>query len=409
MKEKKVRVTVKKGGQQTIKKQIEQMVMLLLAISLTLVGIISCILNYTSTVSIVKESMKTTAQVAAEGVRYRLKATMNLVEIIGTVPRLSDGTVSNEEKKTLINDYLKEYNWKSTNLVGTDGISVLDDLNISDRKYFGKAVSGETAISEPVLSKETGELVITVAAPVWKDGNQGSEVVGVVVVAIDANQLSDVVRAINISKNGSAYIIDEQGNTVAHPDLELVRNSSNTIEDSAKDASLKTIAKMEQKMIAGETGVGNYRYGGTSKYMGYAPVGLNGWSLAVTAPSGDFMSGTVTSIIIIVALLIAALLIGVFLARRFGETIGGAIRKCAERLELLAQGDLSTEVPQVDSKNETKTLVDSTVRIVDTQQKVIHDLNYLLSEMADGNFCNQNPDRGGSIYRRISSASAFYP
>lgn len=376
-----------KSGVVSIQQEIQTSMILLLVVSLLLVGVVTCVLNYGSSVSQMESSMKVTAQVAAEQVKYRLGKTMSLVEVMGTVPTFSSADVSVDEKIALAQTYANAYNWAGISIVGTDGKSIEgDDVDVSDRAYFPRAVGGVTSISDPVYSKATGDQVIVVAAPIWADGQMNSEVTGVICVTMDAAALSNVVESIQISSHGSAYMLDGSGNTIAHENQELVASASNTIKEAETDSSLKAIAALEQKMISGSTGVGHYRYGGHGKYMGYAPVGVNGWSLAVVAPTTDFIGGTVLSMIATLVMLLIATICGVQIARKKGSQIGGAVNQCSERLKLLAQGDLETPVPQIDTKNETKDLADSTTEIVAQLQGIIGDIRHLLSGMADGNF-----------------------
>ena len=376
-----------KGGAMTISKEIQRAMVLLLAVSLPLLGVVTCTLNYRSTVSELESSMKVTAQVAAEQVKYRLGKTTSLVEMMGTLPQLSAEDVSVEEKLQLAQSFADNYSWAGVNIVDTDGKSIDgSDIDVSDRAYFPRAVGGVTSLSDPVFSKDTGKQVIVVAAPIWADGQLNSEVTGVICVTLDASSLSTVVGSIRISDNGSAYMLDGSGNTIAHENADLVASSSNTIKEAESDSSLKSIAALEQKMISGASGVGHYRYGGVKKYMGYAPVGLNGWSLAVVAPISDFLGDTILGIIITIAFLIVSVLGGIRIARKRGAHIGDAVKLCSDRLKLLAQGDIDTPVPAINTENETKILADSTTEIVTHLQGIIRDIHHLLSGMADGNF-----------------------
>ncbi|HAX51418.1 MAG TPA: methyl-accepting chemotaxis protein, partial [Lachnospiraceae bacterium] len=95
---------------------------------------------------------------------------------------------------------------------------------------------------------------------------------------------------------------------------------------------------------------------------------------------------TFKGLIVIAVSTVIILLFGALMARRTGKHIGEAISLCTERLKLLAVGDLTTEVPDIKSKNETLVLSQSTSAIVYAQQTIIGDVSYLLSEMAEGNF-----------------------
>lgn len=371
----------------TIRSEVQKTIIFLVTISLLLVGILSCVLNFISTISTLKQNMTETAQTAAEEIHQQLKATMNLVEILGSVARLSSEEVPVEENKAFLERYQDYYGWSFSMVVDANGVSKFDgEMNVSEEKYFKEAMAGITAISDPIYSEETGGLAVVIAAPLWERGLQGTTVVGSVVVGMDASFLSDVVREVQVSKNGSAYIINGAGDTIAHPNYELVTGASNTIKESENNSKLKKLATLEGRMINGETGFGQYNYGGSSKMLAYAPVGLNEWSLAVTAPFTDFIAISIISIIITIALLIAAVIVATILAKMLGAYLGDPIQKCADRLRLLAEGDLETEMPEISTQNETMILVDSTATIVASMQKIIGDVKYLLTEMAGGNF-----------------------
>lgn len=385
--------TQKQGGRSviekktTIKSEIQKNIIILITVSLVLVGGISCWLNYSSTQSTLEQSMQETAKQAADKIEYQLKATMNLVEVIGSIARLSNESIALEDKQELLEGYRVNYNWTNASISDQTGENIFNSsINISDREYFKEAMTGVTTISDPIYSMDTGELIITVASPLWDNGKQNTTVVGVVFITIDAMVLSDVMSALKVSENGEAYIINAGGDTIAHPDYEIVKVAGNTIEDAKTDKSLKQFAALEEKMIRGESGYGQCKEEGQQKILAYAPVGINGWSLAVTCPINDFISSSIISIVITLALLAGTLVISVIVARRMGIAIGEPINKCADRLALLAEGDLDTPVPDLQTKDETLILVDSTRIMVDRIKNIIGDADYILAEMADGNY-----------------------
>ncbi|MGC4018646.1 MAG: methyl-accepting chemotaxis protein [Muricomes sp.] len=376
-----------------IKREIQRIIISLLAAALVLAGGISCYLNYISTANALKGNMPITASEAAKEVKARLDSSMNTVEMLGTIPQLSSDTLSSVQKQALLDRYKDNYNWDTVFITDRNGANSTSNLEVSEGKYLETALSGTTAISDPVYNKTEGKLTIVIAAPLWKDGKQNTQIVGTVGVSIDAMFLTNIVSDIKVSKNGGAYIIDSNGRTIAHENFDLVINEENDIEAVKEDPSLKQIAALEKKMTQGQSGFGKYTYNGKSKYLAYAPVRLNGWSLAITTPTSDYMDSTVKGLIIIAVSSVIILILGAYMARRIGTHIGGAVGACTDRLKLLATGDLTTEVPEIKSKNETLILAQSTSDIVHSQRTIIGDVSYLLSEMAEGNF---------NIHSRIS-------
>lgn len=378
---------LKKAYHESIKGKITVSVLALVIISLMILGIVSSVLNSHSTNSTLERNMAATAKVASERVEWEMTSYRNLAADLGLMARLSNEDVSVEEKQEIIDERVKANELVRGNILDKNGISIFSGEDFSDRDYFQKAMKGESCVSEPLMSKVTGKISIIIAAPIWKDGTLGTEVTGVVYIVPEETFLNDIMVSINVSKNGSAYMLDSQGNVVAHKNMELVEKQDNSIEEAKTNSKLKPVAKLEEKMIAGESGFGTYRYGGIKKIMAYAPIeNSSGWSIAITAPVSDFNIETIVGIVLTILIMGTAIAIAVVMVKRLAENIGTPIRMCAERLETLAKGDLHTEIPQITSEDETRVLADATQTIVDGMGKMIGDIKYLLGAMADNNF-----------------------
>lgn len=377
----------KEKMQKTIKTKITVTVLAIVIISMYLLGSISIYLNYSSTMSTLEQNMTEAAELASERVQWELQSYLNLVTNLGATARIAKDSATVEEKQTIIDERVKAYDMERGNILDKDGTSIFSGEDFSDRAYFQAAIKGETYVSEPLISKVTGDLTVIIAAPLWKDGLIDTEVIGVVYIVPHETFLNDIVTSIQISKNGSSYMLDGSGTVIAHKNMELVTTQDNSIEASKTDSSVKSVAKLEERMVAGETGFGTYKYGGVNKLLAYAPVdGTNGWSIAITAPLSDFISETIIGIIITVVLIVFSIFIAIILVRRLANAIGEPIKLCANRLELLAEGDLHTEVPAIKSKDETLILANATEKIVEGMEKIIGDIKYLLQSMAEDNF-----------------------
>lgn len=371
----------------TIKAEIQKSIILLVAISLVIVGVVAAWMNFSSMESVLEQSMEETVEESAAVVENKLEANMNLVEVVGSIARLSNPETALEDKQSLLDGYVEAYGWEAATVTDTAGVSIFNsETNMGTTEFFKKAMNGETALSDPIYDGTTGALTIYCAAPLWEGGRFNTSIVGTVVATLDGSMLSAIVKDIKISNNGSAYIINSEGNTIAHHNYDLVTSESNTVKELQNNSSLKQLAALETKMMNGESGFGKYRYEGVSKYMAYMPIGMNGWSLAVTAPVSDFIRATIFSIMSIFISLVITIAVAIVMARRLGTAIGDPINQCAERLKLLAEGDLASDFPEISTQNETFILADSTKTIVSRMQEIIGDIAYLLAEMAKGNF-----------------------
>lgn len=356
-------------------------------IAALLCGGVGIITNYTNTRSLLSSDLETTANLAAERVSYELASYKNTVEALGMFPQLSDSTVSVATKQSLVQQWASQYGMVRGNLLDMNGNSLFDGNNYSDREYFQQAIKGNPWISTPTISKITGELSIMVAAPVWQGGVYGSQVVGVLYFVPPETFLNDIMSTIQITEHSGAYMIDQDGTTIADTDLSTVA-VQNIETESETDSSLSDLAAIHSNMRAGNSGCGQYKSSdGISKQIGYAPVpDTDGWSIAVTTYTNDVLGATYQSILLAVIFLALVLVASVFFSIRLAKGISQPIHACAQRLTLLMQGDLTSPSPKFDREDEIGILSNATIRIVDSLKQLFGDIQYLLGEMAKGNF-----------------------
>ena len=362
---------------------------LTVAISLFTLGGFACIMIYNSTVNLVYSSMTASAQVAAERAYWEMRSYTNIARELGTMSQLSDSSTSDSELSEIVQQIIERHELQKCNIIKPNGES-FDGNNYSDREYFQNAMKGNVTVTEPIVSRVTGELMIIIAAPIWKNGITDGETAGCITIVPDPEFLNDIVRSIKVSDNCGAYIIDKNGNTIADLDSDLVKRGENIEQLAAADTSgqagYKTLAKAHESMRAGESGVARYTLNGVSKFLSYAPIqGSNGWSLAVYAPTGDFMDSTSRAIVMTVILLIAACVVSAFISVCLGKKIGSSVKVCTERIEKLAVGDLTSQVPEIHSKDETGRLSEATKTVVSNLNNIISDIGRILESMSTGN------------------------
>ena len=370
----------------SIRMKIVACMLIAILTSLVIVGGISAWLNYTSTIDTLGQTMTEMADTAAERIEEELNAYKNIAYVTGCIPTLSDRTATVEEKRAVVENQALSHGLQRGNIIGLDGISILDGKDYSDRAYVKSAMKGETAVSEPLVSKITGQLSIMVSAPIWEGGVPGKKVAGVVYFVPNETFLNDIVASLQVSPNGSAYILNNAGYTIAHKNMDNVKNRENTQEDAKTDKKLKDLADLEVRMTLGESGFGRYEYGGSRKFLAFSPIeGTEGWSLAINAPTKDFTQSTVNGIIITIILMVVFLAISSYMAYRLARQIGEPVKDCAQRLRLLAEGDLDTPVHEIHTGDETQILADSARTLVRGFRLMIQDMDEMLAEMSRGN------------------------
>ncbi|HBR32344.1 MAG TPA: hypothetical protein DD733_09705, partial [Clostridiales bacterium] len=262
-----------------------------------------------------------------------------------------------------------------------------DSIEISGRVYFQKAIKGENYISEPLIRSGDDNLVVVYAVPI--KGRDG-KIIGTLSAVRNAAELTEMVKEITYGEKGSAYMIDSQCTTIAHKDYELVMNYDNDIKTAEKDPEaakkLAELISLERKMMAGETGVGEYSYGGTEKYMAYTPVKGTTWSIALTAPKSEVFQQITRLTIILATIAILCLVLGVILAIFIGRGFKKPIQLAAQQAHIFAGGDFSKDLSDeyLKRKDEIGVLAESFQALTENINELVSNISIASEQVATG-------------------------
>lgn len=148
---------------------------------------------------------------------------------------------------------------------------------IADRDYFQKAmVSGETVISDPLISRGSGQQSIVVAAPI----KNGGQVVGLMGGTVNISDLTKIVTSERVGQIGYAFMVQDDGQLIAqsNPEFKLTYNA-------LKEGNMSLdFHSAIRKMIRGETGVTLSNLNNQDTYIAFAPIPNVKWSLGVVVP-----------------------------------------------------------------------------------------------------------------------------
>lgn len=212
-----------------------------------------------------------------------------------------------------------------------------DVLDLSDRSYVQKALSGEANLSDVIISRATNQAVLMYAAPITRNG----QVVGAIIGQRDGNALQSITNSMGFGDNGYAYLVNQNGVIVAHPNREYVMEQFNPIEVSKTDASFNEHAKSIENILENVTGTGTYRYMGDDMYVAFDPVEGTDWILINTAFQSEIYS-SVRDLTIFLILLIVLVFIGaVLLSIVIGRSIARPIKIATDQLEVQSNLDFT--------------------------------------------------------------------
>lgn len=206
--------------------------------------------------------------------------------------------------------------------------------NVGDRDYFKPVIGGKRAVSNLLVSKTTQQKIVVVAVPVM--GGDG-RVIGLVAGTFVPETIYKLIAGTKFGETGYAYMVDQTGMIMAHPDEKYVMNANITKMDS------ESLNKAGKNMLEKKEGVDEYVYG-EDKLVAYAPVKGTGWIVAVTAPTREVYDLTQIMRRINLLVIAAVVIVIIPLALLISRQISRPIVALSQMADVVATGKLQVDI-----------------------------------------------------------------
>ncbi|MBM1203764.1 methyl-accepting chemotaxis protein [Pseudomonas fragi] len=269
----------------------------------------------------------------------RILLAQNLAEAIALTPE--SGQVANLlEQKTLSNTFMSVYFGDSQG-----GFTIRPDSKMPDgydprtRPWYKDALnSSSSSLTKPYIDAATGQMVITIGAPVKKAG----QTLGVVGADMTLQAITDSINALNFNGMGYAFLINADGEILVHPDKSLVTKN------------LKDIYPQDTPAIT--TDLSEIQVNGKARIVTFAPVkglGSANWYIGLSvdkeqafAALSEFRTSAIIATVIAVVSIIALLGLLIRLLMQPLHVMTRAMQNIAE-----GEGDLTRRLA-VESQDE---------------------------------------------------------
>ncbi len=209
--------------------------------------------------------------------------------------------------------------------------------SIADAPYFQQALNGVTNISEIASSKVTNLPVVPIATPI-RISDSGT-IVGVYVILINISFLNEVITDERVGLTGYAFVLDQKGEVIAHPEVKYILKLN-----ALQDAGMKDLAA---GMVGGKTGVGLFSFEGQRKKAGYAPVKSVGWSVALSMDETEdtyiLTAAGLRNLFLVISA--GALIVAFFIYLLFSRSITIPLAKSVAFAQAIALGDFAQRLP----------------------------------------------------------------
>ena len=295
-------------------------------------------------------------------------------------------------------------------IVDTTGIAKYSDgteLDLSDRPYIQRALSGKSTFSEVLISRYTNQPVIMIALPIVNNNH----VEGALIARLKIDFLSDFAALRSYNKQGNAYIISDAGSFISPPQGEIFQDFLN-LDDLFKNHSdfidFKDFIERNDHL---KSGYDRFNYQGQGYLTGFSKVKDTSWTIYISLNQEEALEplNRLTNILIIG--LISTSLVSAIAAWIFIRGLTKPIESLDQLMDQGAGGNLNIRF-ESKSKDEIGRLGDSFNRMMDkiktlTQYDALTGLlnQHVLESEIDKKIQDKNPKPFGLIMVAITQFS----
>jgi methyl-accepting chemotaxis protein len=297
-----------------------------------------------------------------------IERTQDIVTLSG-IARIS--SMDPETASAAIKQYYRLWGgYETIFLTGMDGISIAtsDDnpLDVSDRNYFKEAIAGRVSISEPIVSRATGHLVIVFVSPIRSSGGL---IVGVIGETVPVSSITQLLAQNRTGETSESYLINSEGYFVTTPRFVNEMKDAGLINDQAElTYQLQTTASKE--LQAARSGKGIY-----TNYLGKQVIGQYTWlselklGLISEKQTSEANSASNRLATISIIMILLSIVLVTFAAYMIARDITRPVRLMAKTANRLALGDIDQEF-QYESKDEYGILAESIHSMIGYQREM---------------------------------------
>lgn len=334
--------------------------------------------------NILLDSLQPMARQSAKTVEANIHLLADRMMTIADDPRM-DGAAGNDADAELIRKNREEvlseaaeiyelYTIALYDLEGNLLQGIKDAPESLDSSFFSLLLETDNLTTDPSTIFQ-GNLGITMGMPVKENGETSMYVVGV----YKYDTLSDIINSINLGENSTAYMVNHDGIITGHPDESQVlsENTLSQINGGNEDAVAR--------ITTDETGAIELPVDGKKMLTAFSPIRGTQWSLVIQIPKSDYNHFINGAMLVSALSNLAVLIVSILLVLRLARSISRPVKSVTERMVLLSDGDLHTEVVSVHSRDELELMAMTLNDTVESVNQYILDIRQVLAQVADGN------------------------
>ncbi len=352
----------------------------ILAIVIVLVIAVSSLLTMTSIFSFTKSlrentytNLKERAEDASLSVNKEIEIRIGQLEYIAGLNDIQSMDWS--KQYPLLLEEANAWNFQHIFIMDPNGIGYYAEDNTikdqSEEEFFSDIKGDKYVVTEPFIKKDKEMSIITITAPIKKDG----KVIGNICGVIDLNDINEFIQNMKIGENGYTFLLRKNGELVAHNDMELVYNQININNDDSNYSYLNSFSNILENINKESNGIEDIKIDDKKAFVAYYPIDKTSWSIVLVSYVDEVLTGVnemiIKQIIIGAISILAAIIISYIIKRG----INIKLQNIKKQSEELSKCNLSYE-NNILYKDEFGDVVDSLNKSVGILNNTVIDVKY---------------------------------
>lgn len=291
----------------------------IIAIVLGIVVFFNCV--QTSVEINSKETLATNVKRQSEHLNAILNINYSYLNEIAQDMSKTDSLFS-QENLTRLKTLMYKTDLNRTAIIDTKGDALYDNevrKNVSYRRYFKEAISGQQTLSDPLESSVDGQTRVILGVPIYKEG----QVIGVLGGSYNVTKLSNMLFNDLFDGKGHNFIVAQDGDIITK-DKNLSKKYNMEPTNNLFDLSICRQKKLYRDFKNQKSGLVTLKsntYG--EFYLAYSPLKINNWIIGYVIPVKTAQSSysfiTNYEIIFIVSFCFIVLALILYLAYKNGK------------------------------------------------------------------------------------------
>ncbi|MBI9047984.1 MAG: HAMP domain-containing protein [Anaerolineaceae bacterium] len=369
------------------------LMVLLATLPMLVVGFIGSRTTASELAAVKSEQLKDIALVQSEVIQDWLDARVNEVTAFSRVSYIK--TMSYQLVEATLDQYMLDYPYyEALNVIQPSGDVLYSTEgavpNLKDRGYFIAAMNGETVITDPLISRVSGHVVIFFATPIYDKNDE--EIIGVMQGLSNTDDITALMKIAYPGETGDVYTINNEGyyTSASRYDEQILEAG---LVETRTEIELLAEHIAAQDVMQGNSGTAEYENVlGDDVVAGYAPVSSMGWGVIVEQTTEEaYRSVTTLENILLIATILIIVFV-VFLSIAFSAGLTKPIEFLSSAADALANGDILLNGLNLDMKAKVakrRDEVGMTAQSMDRMIDYFKEMTDVANHVADGDLTDE--------------------